>query len=181
MLSLMKGKKILVTSHRDPDGDCIGSTVAMVLALKKLGLEADALNLDEMPQRYNYCDPYRLIHTLVSIPDREHEVAVVLDSSDLPRLGYEMKREFPKVSKIINIDHHRSNDYFGDLNLVDDKSAANCEILYGILKTWDIEWDEQLANALYTGITTDTGSFKYESTSSGTLRIAANLIDLGLI
>ncbi len=179
MLSLLKGRKILVTSHRDPDGDCIGSTVAMTLALEQMGFDAEALNLDEIPYRYTFCDPYRLIYSMNSIPDREHEVAVVLDSSDLHRLGYEMEREFPKVKHIINIDHHKSNEKFGDLNLVDETAAAVCEILYGILKQWDIDWNDQIANALYTGITTDTGSFKYESTSSETLRIAADLIDYG--
>lgn len=179
MLSMLKGKKVLVTSHRDPDGDCIGSTVAMTLALKQLGYEADALNLDEIPYRYTFCDPKNLIYNLECIPTRMHQVAVVLDSSDLYRLGYDLKKEFPKIDTIINVDHHRSNDNFGDLNMVEDTAAANCEILFRILKKWDVQWNSQIANALYTGITTDTGSFKYESTSSETLRIAASLIDYG--
>lgn len=179
VLSLLKSRKVLVTSHRDPDGDCIGSTVAMTSALQQLGFDAYALNLDEIPYRYTFCDSNRLIYSMKSIPDRDHEVVVVMDSSDLHRLGYDMEQEFPKVKHIINIDHHKSNKNFGDLNLVDETASANCEILYGILKQWQIDWTEQIANALYTGITTDTGSFKYESTSSETLRIAADLIDYG--
>ncbi|QRN86310.1 bifunctional oligoribonuclease/PAP phosphatase NrnA [Clostridia bacterium] len=179
ILSMLKGKKVLVTSHRDPDGDCIGSTVAMTLALKQLGFEADALNLDEIPYRYTFCDPSKLIYDIDHIPDRKHEVVVVLDSSDLNRLGYDMKKEFPRIHTIINIDHHRSNVGFGDLNIVEDTASANCEILFRILTEWEVQWNSQIANALYTGITTDTGSFKYESTSSETLRIAASLIDYG--
>ena len=179
LMLILADKKVLVTSHRDPDGDCIGSTVAMAVALKTLGIHADALNFDEIPERYNFCDPYRLIRSLATLKDRDHDVAIVMDSSDLRRLGYDLKRESPGIGTIINIDHHRSNEKFGDYNLVEETAAANCEILYSLLQEWGVKWDEQMANALYMGLTTDTGSFRYESTSSKTLRIAADLIELG--
>lgn len=178
-LSEQSDKPILVTSHRDPDGDCLGSTVAMSAALSGLGLHVDALNRDILPERFAFLDPNRRIHTLEALPARDHRIAVVMDASDLMRLGYDLKATFPELETVINIDHHRSNERFGDLNRVDETASANCEILYDVFEEMDVPWTPEIANALYTGITTDTGSFKYEATTSRTLRIAADLIDRG--
>jgi len=179
ILEALKDQKILITSHRDPDGDCLGSTVAMTLALQQLGYEVTAVNRDMIPYRYAFLDPSGIIKTPHALSDYDHQVAIVLDASDLLRLGYDMHALFPHVKTIINIDHHMSNQLFGDINLIKVKAAANCEILYDVLTLMNVVVNEDIANALYVGITTDTGSFKYEATSSKTLRIAASLIDHG--
>lgn len=172
-------QKIIVVSHRDPDGDALGSIVAMTLVLRQLGFNADALNRDAVPTRYQYLDPEGLIYNLDGLPHRNYTLALVLDSSDLFRLGFSLKKEFPHLNRVCNIDHHQSNAYFGDINIVDAQASANCEILYKIITKLEADITPIIANALYTGITTDTGSFKYESTSPETMHIAGHLMEAG--
>lgn len=179
LLEAAKGKKILVVSHRDPDGDAIGSTVALTLALEALGHGVYALNRNELPERYAFLDPEGKVKTLDTLEDKSQVLAFVLDSGDLGRLGFDLKATFPQLETIVNIDHHKSNSYFGDLNLVDLKAAANCQILYGVIKDLGVSISPAMANALYTGITTDTGSFKYESTSPETMQVGACLMKEG--
>lgn len=179
VLDRHRDREILVTGHRDPDGDCIGSITAMARGLRLLGYRATALNRDPVPYRYAFLDPDQQVRTPEQVDPAVFSMALVLDSSNLDRLGFDLHELFPNLQDVVNIDHHVSNTRFGTLNYVERHAAALCEVLYGILKDLGVPADARVANSLYTGITTDTGSFQYEATTADTLQIGAELIRMG--
>ncbi len=168
-------KRFNLISHMLPDGDSIGSLLAMGEALKLAGKEVEMYTPDYIPRRYKF---------LSGAEDVSHEVpadsaditAVVLDSSDPERLGA-LKNAIMNSRQIINIDHHITNHNFGTLNLVDPGAAATGEIVYHILKDTGITINKSVAEALYVAIATDTGSFKFDNTMPGTHRVVASLLD----
>lgn len=176
---LTKAKEVVVASHRLPDGDCVGSTLALARALAQLGARVAAVIGDPVPDMYSFLpgsEEVLLPNQVAFLPS----LLIVVDCTDLERVeeGFSFWRE--KVQRIINIDHHVSNTFFGDLNFVDAGAAATGELIYTILKEIDgICIDNAIATALYTALVTDTGSFQFENCQSRTLRLAAELVDLG--
>ena len=173
---ISKTKDIYIASHVNPDGDNIGSILGLAHALKKLDKNVRIIKTDEIPSDYLFLPGIDLIkHYELDALD----LLIVLDCGDADRLG-ELKNLISKATKTINIDHHVSNTDFGDYNLVDDKAAATAEIVYKLVTSMGIEIDENIATCLYTGISTDTGSFMYDSVSDKTHEIVAELIRAGI-
>ena len=179
LLEMHRDRPILVTGHRDPDGDCIGSVMAMTRSLRNMGYPAIPVNRDPIPYRYRFLDPDDMMRSPEDVILERFHLAIVLDSSNLDRLGFDLHRTFPHLKSVINVDHHVSNSRFGDVNVVEHKRSAVCEVLCSLLHKLDAPIDPMTANALYTGISTDTGSFQYEATTADTLRTGADLISLG--
>ncbi|MGF0096193.1 DHH family phosphoesterase [Peptoniphilus sp. SGI.035] len=169
-----ESENIAVASHLNPDGDNLGSVTAMVGMLKKLGKNAVYVLDDTIP------NPFKFLPNLsyAKSPDKINnafDLFIALDSSDENRMGDNIKKIFETSKKTVNIDHHFSNTKFADLNIVDDKSPATCEVLARIFETLDLELNKDIATSLFTGLSTDTGSFKYSSVNSNTFLIASNL------
>ncbi|MDY3903317.1 bifunctional oligoribonuclease/PAP phosphatase NrnA [Peptoniphilus sp.] len=169
-----ESENIAVASHLNPDGDNLGSVTAMVGMLKKLGKKAVYVLDDTIPNSFKFLPNL----SYAKSPDKINnafDLFIALDSSDENRMGDNIKKIFETSKKTVNIDHHFSNTKFADLNIVDDKSPATCEVLARIFETLDLELNKDIATSLFTGLSTDTGSFKYSSVNSNTFLIASNL------
>ncbi len=176
--TLLNEKYFYIISHMLPDGDSVGSLLAMGEGLRRLGKEVRLFTPGNIPHKYKFLKGSEAVVHDVLIEDPDI-TTVVLDSSDPERLGI-FKDAVLKSKKIINIDHHVTNQRFGTLDLVDSTAAATGEIIYGILKEMNVELNISIAEALYVAISTDTGSFKYENTTSKTHRVVASLLDMGI-
>ena len=165
----------MITSHIAPDGDSIGSVLAMTLALLKIGKKAFPVINDVIPKKYRFLPGSNLIAKEIA---RKYDAIIVLDSGDIERLGF--SKELNEYSGlIVNIDHHKSNVSFGDINIVDSGASSVGEIIYRLLEG-KVEIDYGIALNLYTSIVTDTGSMKYSNTTAKSLKILAELVDKGV-
>ncbi len=175
---LKKESKFYLISHMLPDGDSIGSLLAMGEGLQKMGKDVRLFAPGYIPGKYRFLEGTEsIVHeVLVNDPDI---TMIVLDSSDPDRLGI-FKDAVLKSKVIINLDHHVTNQRFGSLNYVDSNAAATGEIVYGILQELQVELNRSIAESLYVAISTDTGSFKYENTTPHTHRVVASLLEAGL-
>ena len=169
---LKKKDNILILSHAHPDGDTVGSAFALCLALKKLGKKARVMCADEFQQKY-----IKLIPGCLDMPDFDEEFIVAVDVATENLLGSLADKFSGKID--LCIDHHGTNTNYAKYLLLNADAAAACEIIIKVIKAMRVKIDKPIANALFIGITTDTGCFRYASTTSNTYRAAAELIDLG--
>lgn len=179
-IAIDEAKSIAIASHLNPDGDNLGSLNALYGLLKNIGKKTTFILNDEIPSSFLFL-PY--IDKFTSPQDLENEsfdLFIALDCGDLNRLGDEVKQYFLLSKKTINIDHHNSNDYFADINIVDINATATCEVLFSIFKELKYNLDKEIATSLYTGISTDTGSFKYDSVRPQTFKFASKLLEYGI-
>ena len=165
---LREKDNILILTHANPDGDTLGSGFALCRALMKIGKICYVENADEIPKKYDYL--YEDIAPIKFNPD--YVVAVDVATSKL--LG----SLDGKYHIDLCIDHHSTNDEYADNLLLEDVPAA-CQVIFEVIRELGVEIDKNLANCLYTGLTTDTGCFRYASTTADTYRDAAELIDYG--
>lgn len=173
-----KSSKIAITSHMQPDGDNIGSSLALCLALQKIGKKAVYIIDDNIPELYRFLKGAREVEKPSSYIENDFDVVIALDCGDLERIG--KVSQIVGKSKLVNIDHHISNNSFGDINLVEINASATAEIIYKLIKSMGIFIDRDIADCIYTGIVTDTGMFQYSNTSEETHSIAAELIIAGV-
>ena len=179
---LQKNNNFLITSHVNLDGDGIGSELALYSILKKLKKKPIILNQDRLPKIYNFLPGSSKIHYLKDncIDTKNIDVGIVLDCSNFKRIGktYEI---FKDIKTIINIDHHKSNENFGDLNYVDSSISSVGEIIYELIKSINIDLlDEKISTCLFAAIITDTGSFRYSNVSSETFKVVSDLTSKGI-
>jgi phosphoesterase RecJ-like protein len=173
-----KSSKIAVTSHMQPDGDNIGSSLALCLALKKLGKKVVFVIDDNVPELYRFLKGAREAEKPSSVAEIDFDLLIALDCGDLERLG--KVAQLVSKTKLVNIDHHISNTKFGEMNLVEENASATAEIVYKLIKSMGIFIDKDIADCIYTGIVTDTGMFQYSNTSEETHSITAELIIAGV-
>lgn len=175
---ILQYNNIFIASHINPDGDNIGSMLAISLALRKINKNVSVLKSDVLPEDFMFLPGS---HDIQEYKEElgPIDIFIVVDCSDEDRLGNN-KALLSNAKKVINIDHHISNTMFGDLNIVDPKSAATGELIYKLIKKMGISLDIDIGSNLYTAISTDTGKFSYESVTSRTHRIIAELIDIGV-
>jgi bifunctional oligoribonuclease and PAP phosphatase NrnA len=171
-LGQLRGRRVAVIGHARPDGDCIGSQVALARVLRDRGIEAACLNPDPVPRRLRF-----LVGDLAFLRPAEFapgdHAAVFVDCADHDRAGDELKARFPEPFGAI--DHHLSNGGFARCNFIDPTASATAEILAGLLLDNGLPVDAATAEALYAGVLTDTGQFRFASTSVRTFRLAAEL------
>lgn len=189
----------LVVSHVQPDGDAISSTIAVGWLLEKLGKRYTMLNEGPIPARLSYLWNSKAIHTLVpglettedavssrfnSASQQSEAVAhqyanvICVDCADFGRVG-PASAWFAPDAALLNIDHHATNDSYGNVNLLRFDAAATAEIVYELIAELGVSLDEAAATALYTGLLTDTGGFRYSNTSPHVMQIAASLLEAG--
>lgn len=173
---LRRNKNFLITSHMNPEGDALGSELALYLLLKRLKKKAFIVNEDMVPDCYSFLPYAKDIKRPRQLKKNvKFDCFVALDCSDLNRCG--SAANFQKSNKpVINIDHHISNRMFADINWVDPKSSCTCEMVYLLYKYMKVPIDKNIALCLYAGILTDTGSFRYSNTTSLTHKIVAKLL-----
>jgi phosphoesterase RecJ-like protein len=180
LLASLAGRRVAVLGHARPDGDCIGSQVALARVLAALGLDVVCLNADAVPRRLQFlvkAMPFLRADDVVNVPD--DRAAIFVDCADHARVGERLKARFP--APVAVVDHHLSNVGFATANLVDSASAATCEILAGVFFDNNLPVDAQTAQALYTGILTDTGQFRFNSTSRRCFVLAGELVARGAL
>lgn len=173
----------LVVSHVQPDGDAISSTTVVAWLLDKLGKKAVLANESLLPDRLSFLDRF---HDIVSMkltkpsePPTSYDAVIAVDCADYRRIG-ELTQWFAPDSALLNIDHHPTNDGFGSVNVIRPEAAATVEILYDLIELAGLPLDLGSANAIYTGLLTDTGGFRYSNTSPRVMEIAAKLLALGV-
>ncbi len=175
-VAALRGQKVAVLGHMRPDGDCIGSTVAVVRALRSQGIEAVGLNQDAVPGNLEaFVGDTPLM--LASSYEGDGEAAVSVDCADYKRVGSRLNTLYPEVA--VNIDHHISNKAYGADNFVISDASATAEILAGFFLDLGYTIDPVTAQALYVGIATDTGQFRFPSTTPETFEIARRLCEQG--
>lgn len=170
----------VVLEHERPDGDVVGSGLAVVQALLALGKQAILVSSDPHPAVYDFL-PGKSLYTrsvYLESTDFSPEAAIFVDCTDPERSGEGFR--FSQGKYIINIDHHVSNSRFGDAYLVRPDASATGEIVYGVLEALGVEITPDIATCLYVAILTDTGGFRYQNTTGECLRIASQLLDRGV-
>jgi phosphoesterase RecJ-like protein len=177
-LEEIHGRKIAVVGHARPDGDCIGSQLALARVLRSIGHEVICVNADVVPRRLQFLVPEMPFLRPEELPaDLNNYAPIFVDCADHARAGERLKVRFPSPQG--NIDHHLSNVGYAETNLVDSGAAATCEILSGMFFDNNLPVDAQAAQGLYTGILTDTGQFRFTSTTRRTFLLAAELMARG--
>jgi bifunctional oligoribonuclease and PAP phosphatase NrnA len=176
LLEAIDGRAIAVVGHARPDGDCIGSQVALTRVLRTQGFDARCVNADQVPRRLHFAandEPFTNVDGLGGFEG----VAIYVDCADHDRPGVRLRKRFPEV--LGNIDHHVSNSMYGVHNCVSSTAAATCEILGALFLDEKLPIDPTTAQALYAGIVTDTGQFRFASTTRTTFQISAELMARG--
>lgn len=176
---ILQAKRILFFMHVSPDGDSIGSSLALVHALRKIGHKAVIVGVDPIPRIYQFLPDWDRWLLPWEQVEGEWDLSCFLDCGDLYRVGAAL----PAVAKgksILNIDHHSTNTVFGDENWMDFSAAAVGELAYRLLKEMKLPIGPEEAISLYTSIVADTGGFRYSSTTAQTHRIAAELLEQGV-
>lgn len=168
---LKEQNNILILTHAHPDGDTLGSGFALCRALMKLGKKAKVICADEIQKKYEY------LYSGIDMPEFKEEFIVAVDVATENLLGGLCDEYSGKIN--LCIDHHGTNTEYAENLLLNADAAAACEIVLKVIKALEVEIDKDIANCLFTGISTDSGCFRYSSTTSNTFRAAAELIDCG--
>lgn len=178
LLERLRGRRVAVIGHARPDGDCIGSQVGLARILAAAGYDTTCVNADAVPRRLQFLAEGTAFARVEDIlNDTRDYAAVFVDSADHARPGERLRARFP--APVGNIDHHLSNIGYAEINLVDTGAAATAEILAGVALDHLLTIDAQAAQALYAGIVTDTGQFRFASTSQRTFELASALMARG--
>jgi phosphoesterase RecJ-like protein len=174
---IKEGKRFLVVSHVNPEGDALGSLLGLALALKGLGKEVVPYLEDPVPAPFEFlAGTGVVVHSLEN--EAPFDATFAVDCGQIDRLGKTFLT-FNQRGTLINIDHHVSNDNFGDINIVIPEASATAEIIFDLCKVAGVNMTPDIATNLYVGIHTDTGSFRYSSATSKSFVKAGELVRLG--
>ena len=174
---LRKAPNVALFSHVSPDGDCLGSMLAIGIALEKLGKEVVLINPDPIPPYLSFLPGVEKVQR--SLPEPLPQTLLFVDCGDLKRANLE-PGQIPIGSIVLNLDHHVSNDQFGTVNWVDVEASACGEIALALIRELQVDLTQEIATNLYTAILTDTGSFQYSNTTAQTHRLVAELLESGI-
>lgn len=173
--ALRSARRVLVVNHENPDGDCLGGSLALGLALDRLGVDVVVASTDGVP------DAYRFLPTserVVDWVDGAFDVAVAVECSDVSRAG-RLAAALSSARLVVNLDHHLDNTGYGHVVWQDPEAASVCEMVWELVGALGVEVDEAMATCLMTGLLTDTGSFRYASVRPETFLRAAELVRRG--
>ncbi|WP_077361156.1 DHH family phosphoesterase [Clostridium saccharoperbutylacetonicum] len=183
---ILLSKRIGLSFHTSPDGDAIGSTLGLLNALRYLGKDSYIISRDVIPDNLSYLSLANEIDGSIIEPKANTDLIIILDCGNVERISADLTNY---NGKIINIDHHISNDKYGFINYIDVTAAATCEIIYFLVKELGFYLKNQIDNqkshveigsAIYTGIVTDTGSFRHSNVTKRTHNIVAELVEFGI-
>ena len=180
---ILESKKIGITYHVSPDGDAVGSVLALFNALKSLNKDCYIISKDTLSENLKFLKGSDEITGEITEPVDETDIVVVLDCGNLERVSANLK-EF--TGTIVNIDHHLSNDKYGDINYIDSNAAATAEIVFELLNLMGISFEKEdsvikdIGTCMYTSIVTDTGAYRHSNVTERTHRISAVLKKIGV-
>lgn len=174
---ILKANSIAITAHVNPDGDNLGSVLAMYSMLKTLGKDPEILIDDEIPSTFKFLPNIGEIKRPENF-DKVYDLIIVLDSGDVGRIG-RTKMLFEKAKMTVNLDHHMTNPEYAKLNYVGKRSATG-EVLFEFFESCGLKLNREIATCLFTAISSDTGSFKYDSTTDYTFYAASKLMEEGI-
>jgi phosphoesterase RecJ-like protein len=177
--SFKDASNILITAHRDPDGDSLGSQLAMREFLLSMNKNVYICNEGTVPSRYLFMDNIDKVNMDCSEGDFKPDLAVSLEATSYQRMGHASKLIGPNCF-VVNLDHHTGNTMYGDINYVDERASSVAEIVYRVLKQSGFTLTRSAAENLYIAILTDTGRFHFSSTTPESLRTCAELIEAGV-
>lgn len=172
---ISRAKKIGIFTHESPDGDAIGSSLALYMGLKQLKKDVDVIT-------GAYSNSFKFLACLDEIKNEgtgDYDICISLDCANKTRL-YDINGSFDKANTTISIDHHASNTFYANYNYVEDRSPAACKTLVKVLRKLGINITKQIGEALMTGIITDSGGFRYETVDDETFEFAAQMLDVGV-
>ena len=175
---IKKSAHLLIASHAQPDGDAVGSLIALGLAIGRLNIKTTLSNASPIPAVYRFLPSVKRIVRHIKKANT-YDTAVILDCGDLSRIG-EVSSAISQIPFIINIDHHISNTRFGNRQLLDTSACSTAEIVYRLIKALSVPMDKGIATCLYTGILTDTGSFRFSNTNQAAFAISKEMAELGV-
>ncbi len=161
--AIKKAQSIVMACHVSPDGDALGSMLGLALALAPLGKDLTLLSQDGVPAIYQFLPQTHSIQQFTECA--RFDLALVLDCGDLARVGDRVMPVIARAQTVVDIDHHAVAGAFGDIQVLDTQSASACEIVYALLQTLELPLTPSIAACLFTGVTTDTGSFRYQNVS----------------
>lgn len=180
---ILKAEKIGLSFHTSPDGDAIGSTLGLLGGLRYLGKDAYVISRDVISDNFSYIAFSGEVDGTVCEPKQGTDLVIVLDCGNVERISADLSNY---NGKVINLDHHISNENYGVINYVDPGAAATCELSYLLMKELGIDFSSKteetinISKAIYTGVVTDTGSFRHSNVTKRTHNIAAELIENGI-
>ncbi len=174
---IKKSKKVLIIGHIKPDGDDISSVATLTLALRKYGIEAEGCIADRIPWFYKDINGVSEIKDLEALKNYDYDTSIIVDASEISRIGD--LALILKKKPDITLDHHKTNEGFGELDFCDPSYAATAVIVYEIINKLGIEYDPVLAEINLLGIATDTGFFKYSNTDAKVFNYSAILVEKG--
>lgn len=174
---ILSSDRVIITCHTSPDGDAIGSSLALHGLLNKMNVDSKVVLKERVSPELSFLPLFESIIIDSEFEIKEDDLVVVLDCGNTDRINLNVD---VNESCVINIDHHKSNDQYGVINWVDTDRAAVGEMIFQMAEEFDIEVDESIAQCIYTSILTDTGGFKYSNTSERTHEIAGKLIAKGI-
>lgn len=175
-----RGSSFAVLAHYRPDGDAIGSTLALGLALENLGKPVRFLNEDGLPPNLAFLPGSHRIEQPAPGQPINAEIVIAVDCANRERLGPTALAALANAKTWVNLDHHVSNEGYGDIHYINSAAPATGEIIYDLLAASQLPLTPEIASNLYVAISTDTGSFQYQSTTAHTYEIAAALIRAGI-
>jgi len=170
-----KSDSIVILTHENPDGDAVGSSMAFYNLLKDMNKTVDIV-MSKIPSVFSYI---KNIDMIQEDTDKEYDLAIILDCASKERIC-QKSNIFARCRKSICIDHHISNGLYGDINFVDGKSPACCQVVYYLFKDFGVNISLEIAECLMTGILTDTNGFKNDNVNKETFLLTAELFDLGI-
>ena len=177
---IKKANKILVNCHRSPDADSAGSALALYEALTSFTKDAKVICPDRLPEDLKFL-PFSEKVEKIDFGEFDfaaYDLFIVLDSGNVAMVTKKKEVSLPKIRKIV-IDHHKTNESFGDINLIDNKISSTAELLYDIFEDWKTDITPTIAQNLLAGIIADTGVFAYSGVTTRTLKIAQSLMEKG--
>ena len=176
--SLREHDRFLVVTHENPDGDALGSLLAMTLALRQLGKDVDMYLAGDgaLPAEYAFMQLDGLLREVPA--DMEERTLVAVDCAKADRMGPDTT-PIERARFVIDIDHHHDNTRFGDVNLIVADASSTGEVLRDVFRELGVELTPEIAEPLYIALVTDTGRFQYANTTPKSLRLAAELVEAG--
>jgi phosphoesterase RecJ-like protein len=176
--ALRPARRVLITMHRGPDGDALGSALALACALREMGREVVVYNPDDLPYNFQFLPGAGSVSRTVG-PEEAFDVTIATDAGAFDRLGPEVPHR-PRRGVLINLDHHITTEPFGDINYVDPHAASVGILAWKIIRGLGHKVSADAAQCIYASILADTGCFRYSSTDPECLRVAAELLEAGV-
>ncbi len=175
---IKRAQHLLLASHCNPDGDAVSSLLAMGLALSKLNKRITLYNASPIPAVYRFLPSVERIVRHIK-KTTTYDAVLILDCGHMARVG-EAHTKVSQIPVIINIDHHVTNTHFGNIQLIDPDACSTAEIVYRLIKAINAPIDKAIATSIYTGILTDTGSFRFSNTNQAAFAISQEMVRYGV-